>query len=114
MLYNPSVISGDLIREARRRAGLTQSELGRRAGKPQSVVSRWERGEVEMSLETLRKLVRACGLELTVGLANSDDSYDAYVHEYLGLNPGQRVDRAVRRARVYRAIRARLALASRA
>jgi transcriptional regulator with XRE-family HTH domain len=99
------------LREARRRAGLSQAELGRRVGKPQSVISRWERGEVEPSLETLRGLIRACGLELTLGLAKYDDSYDLYIGEYLRLSPAQRVDRAVGRARIYRAMRARLARA---
>jgi transcriptional regulator with XRE-family HTH domain len=107
------VIGADLLREARRRAALTQAELGRRSGKPQSVISRWERGEVGISLETLRELVRACGLELTLGLANHDDSYDAYIREYLGLSPAERVDRAVRRARLYRAMRSRLEAARR-
>jgi transcriptional regulator with XRE-family HTH domain len=107
------MIGADFLREARRRAGLTQAELGRRAGKPQSVISRWERGDVEMSLETLRLLVRACGLELTLGLANYDDSYDGYIREYLSLSPAERVDRAVGRARVYRAMRSRLASARR-
>jgi transcriptional regulator with XRE-family HTH domain len=39
------MIGGDLPREARRRAGLSQAELTRRAGKPTSVIGRWERGE---------------------------------------------------------------------
>jgi transcriptional regulator with XRE-family HTH domain len=107
------VIGADLLREARRRAGLTQAQLGRRAGKPQSVISRWERGEVDPSLETLRELVRACGLELTLGLANYDNSYDAYIGDSLRLSPAERVDRAVRKARSYRAMRSRLAMARR-
>lgn len=107
------MIGADLLREARRRAGLTQAEVGRRAGKPQSMISRWERGEVEPSLQTLRELARACGLELTLGLANYDDSYDAYIREYLRLSPAERVDRAVGRAKVYRAMRSRLESARR-
>jgi transcriptional regulator with XRE-family HTH domain len=105
--------SADFLREARRRAGLTQAELGFRVGKPQSVISRWERGEVDPSLETLRKLIRACGLELTFGLANFDDSYDAYIRDSLRLSPAERVDRAVSKARSYRAIRSRLVRAGR-
>ena len=105
------MIGADLLREARRRAGLTLAELGRRAGKSPSVISRWESGEVELTLETLRALIRACGLELTFGLANYDDSYDGYIHECLSLNAAQRLDHAVARARAYRALRARLAAA---
>jgi transcriptional regulator with XRE-family HTH domain len=99
------VISADLLREARLRAGLTQAELGRRAGKPASAISRWERGEVKPSLETLRELVRACGLELTLGLANYDDSYVAEIEESLELPPSERVRRAVQRANALERLR---------
>jgi len=92
------MLSADLIYMARRRAGVTQAELGRRIGLPQSQISRWERGRVEPSLETLRRLVRACGLELTLGLANGDDSYDAFIERALDLTPAERVTDAVRRA----------------
>ncbi len=66
MYYSVRVMSGDLIREARLRAGLTQCELGERLGKAQSVIARWERGDATPSLETLREVVRACGLELLI------------------------------------------------
>ena len=85
------MISADLLREARLRAGLTQAELGRRVGRPQSQIGRWERGDVKPSLETLRELIRACGLELTFGLANYDDSYDSLVGTQLRMSPKQRV-----------------------
>jgi transcriptional regulator with XRE-family HTH domain len=87
------MISADLLREARLRAGLTQAELGRRVGKPQSQIGRWERGEVKPSLETLRDLIRACGLELTLGLANYDDSYLSLIAGQLRLSPAERVAR---------------------
>ena len=43
------MLSADLIREARLRAGITQAELGRRIGRSQSQVARWERGAVTPS-----------------------------------------------------------------
>jgi transcriptional regulator with XRE-family HTH domain len=92
------VISGDLLREARKRAGLTQAELGRRVGKPQSSIARWESGDVKPSLETLRELIRACGLELTFAIANYDDSYIPYIHEALRWTPQHRLDQATRHA----------------
>ena len=51
------MVTGDLIKEARLRAGLTQAELGARLGKAQSVIARWERDDVSPSLETLRDIV---------------------------------------------------------
>ena len=98
------MISADLLREARLRAGLTQAELGRRAGKPQSAIARWERGEVKPSLETLRDLIRACGLELGFRLATYDDSYVADINQYLDLTLEERIEHALRRAEVVREI----------
>jgi predicted nucleotidyltransferase/DNA-binding XRE family transcriptional regulator len=56
--------AADLLREARRKAGLTQSQLAARAGVAQSVVSAYETGTREPSLATLQRLVSATGLTL--------------------------------------------------
>ena len=85
------MVSGDLLREARRRAGLSQAELARRAGKPTSVIGRWERNEVTPSLETLRAMIRACELELRVALRDADDSQDAAIERSLALTPADRL-----------------------
>jgi transcriptional regulator with XRE-family HTH domain len=98
------VISGDLLREARLRAGLTQRELATRARTSQSAIARWESGEVVPSFERLRELIRACGLELTVGLANYDDSYDEWILKALEQTPVERVRNAVSAAAVWRDI----------
>jgi transcriptional regulator with XRE-family HTH domain len=96
------VISGDLLREARLRTGLTQLQLARRAGTSQSAIARWESGAVQPSLERLRELVRACGLDLGFRMANYDDSYVADIEQYLDLTPEQRIDHALRRAEIVR------------
>jgi ribosome-binding protein aMBF1 (putative translation factor) len=85
------VISGDLLREARRRAGLSQAALARQARKPTSVVGRWERDEVAPSFETLRAMIRACGFELRFTLAAADDTQDAAIERALSLTPGERL-----------------------
>ncbi len=59
---------GVLLRDARRRSGLTQAELARRAGVTQSVISAYESGARQPSLPTLARLVAATGLELAVGV----------------------------------------------
>jgi transcriptional regulator with XRE-family HTH domain len=99
------MISADLLREARLRAGLTQRELARRVDRPQSQIARWESGRVEPSLETLRKLIRACGLELMYGLANYDDSYVPYIERLLELSPQERIEDALEREDVFGEIR---------
>jgi transcriptional regulator with XRE-family HTH domain len=99
------MISADLLREARLRAGLTQAELGRRSKRSQSQIARWERGDVKPSLETLRDLIRACGLELTFGLANYDDSYIPFVERRLNSSPARRIEEALAEEKVYEQIR---------
>ena len=56
-----SDIAGTL-RGARRAAGLSQQELARLGGLPQSQISRAERGE-DIRLSTLRDISRGLGLE---------------------------------------------------
>ncbi len=103
------MISGDLIREARLRTGLTQKELARRAGTSQPAIARWESGAVVPTFERLREIVRACGLELTFGLANYDDSYDEWIDRYLELTPEERVQQALDRAALVRELQASVA-----
>jgi transcriptional regulator with XRE-family HTH domain len=85
------VLAGDLIVEARRRAGLTQHQLAARTGRRQSTIARWERGVQTPSIDTTREVVRACGLELMVGLARYDDSYLSLIDRQLGLGPAGRL-----------------------
>jgi predicted nucleotidyltransferase/DNA-binding XRE family transcriptional regulator len=69
MRYNQPVMDsqpGLLLRDARRRARLSQAELARRAGITQSVVSAYENGARQPSFPTLARLVAAAGLELDV------------------------------------------------
>src|SRR5438093_4891928 len=92
------MVSADLLREARLRAGLTQAELAERSETARSQISRYERGDVLPSLETLRRLIRACGLELGFRIYNADlEDHDAsLIAQTLPLTPEQRIDRAVR------------------
>ena len=64
-----------LIRTARRRNGLSQAELARRAGTSQPVISAYEHGRRDPSVGTLARLVRATGERLevrSVARPNSD------------------------------------------
>lgn len=63
-----SMPMASLVREARRRAGLTQAQLAARAGVPQSTVGRIESGARTPSTDMLERLVRAAGLEVSVSL----------------------------------------------
>jgi transcriptional regulator with XRE-family HTH domain len=100
-----------LIREARLRAGWTQAQLAERAGTTQSAVARWESGRVRPSIETLARLVRACGLELRVGLAEPDPDASSLIERNLALKPEERLSQLVKAVGFIRA--GRLALARR-
>lgn len=56
--------TGVLIREARRRAGLTQRQLAQRAGTSHSTLAAYETGSKSPNVTTLDRLVRAAGFEL--------------------------------------------------
>lgn len=55
-------MNGERVREARRRAGLNQTELGRRVGLSQSMIGAIERNERSASPETLQALADALGI----------------------------------------------------
>lgn len=64
----------ELIRTARRKAGLSQAEVARRAGTSQPTFARYEGGHVAPSLSTLERLVRACGEDLVVELRHGSSA----------------------------------------
>ena len=57
---------GRTVRFARKRAGMTQHELGQAVGMPQPSIARIERGTVVPRTQTLLALLRATGHQLTV------------------------------------------------
>src|SRR5918911_4222159 len=68
------MIGGELVREARKRAGLTQRELAERAGVSQPAIARLESGRTSPSLEQVERLMRLAGFDLLVEVAPRDDS----------------------------------------
>lgn len=86
-----------LIREARLRAGFTQTELAERTGRERSVIARWEQGAVSPSVDNLLAVVHACGFELPLVLVPRDTSQDARLEEGRLLSPERRVDRMLDR-----------------
>lgn len=85
--------SGDIIRDARLRAGLSQGDLGARVGRDRAQIARWERHAVAPSLETLRELVQACGFDLSLRLEPLNRSEDELLTRTLLLSPQERLDR---------------------
>lgn len=66
---------GDVLRAARKRAGLTQTEAAHRAGFAfASTVCSWEKGAREPSLDSLRKYAAALGTTATALVAEWETS----------------------------------------
>ena len=82
---------GELIREARTRAGLTQMELSRLTGRERSVLARWEQGVMSPPFESLLACLHACGFDLPLVLVPLDESMDAELGGSLLLPPNERV-----------------------
>ena len=93
------MLSGDIIRDARLRAGLSQTELGERVGRDRTQIARWERHAVAPSLETLRELVQACGYDLSLRLEPLDRSDDEVLRAALMLSPQERLQRMLSQQR---------------
>jgi transcriptional regulator with XRE-family HTH domain len=88
-----------LVREARRRAGLTQTELAVRAGTSQSGIARWESGRTAVSLDDVLRLVRLCGFDLELMLLPRDESDMAQASRLAELTGQERLERHARLAR---------------
>lgn len=85
-------IGNDLVREARKRARLTQAQLAERAGTTQSAIARIETGESSPSFDMVLRLVRLCGLDLDIMLVERDDSDWAQARRLAALTLQQRHD----------------------
>jgi uncharacterized protein len=91
--------AAQIIREARLRAGLTQSELAARLGRERAQVARWEVGGQEPSFENLRSIVEACGFALRIEIAEREETpaLDSELEASLLDAPQQRVQALLER-----------------
>jgi len=83
------------VNQARRAAGLSQRELGRRSGVAQSAIARIERGQQTPRTDTLERLLTACGFELRLGPTRGGGVDRREIKRSLELSPLERVERAV-------------------
>ena len=91
------------VNQARRAAGVSQRELSRRTGVPQSAIARIERGQQVPRADTLEKLLQACGFELRLGPARGGGVDTREIDRFLQLTPAERLERAVAAAHVAKA-----------
>jgi transcriptional regulator with XRE-family HTH domain len=88
-------IGNDLVREARRRAALTQRELAEKAGTTQSALARLEAGRTAPSFDLVLRLVRLCGYDLDIMLVERDNSDWWQAMELRDLTPSERIAHGV-------------------
>jgi transcriptional regulator with XRE-family HTH domain len=96
---------GELLREARRRHGVTQAQLAARARTSQAAISRIERGLVSPSVTTLETLLDLLGEELILDARAIDYGHDrALMRENLKYSPEERIRRQAQWSRGMRSI----------
>ena len=66
--------AGNQVRIARKKSGLTQEELAERIGKNSNLLARWERGEVEMKVDTIMSIAKALNLSISQLLEDDTSS----------------------------------------
>src|SRR5438876_2906005 len=85
---------GQLVRDGRRRHGVTQAQLAARARTSQAAISRIERGLVSPTIETLATLLDLMGEELSLGAEPIDYGHDrAMIRQNLEHPPQERIER---------------------
>ena len=91
--------AGQLMRSARSRARLSQAELADRLGTPRSQIARWEADEVDPGFTTVRRVLRACGFDLSMALLPfaPDEARETRLVELQRLTPKERLDAALTR-----------------
>lgn len=88
---------GAILRDARRRHGISQASLAARAGTTQSAISRIERDQVSPTVETLRSLLFLLGEDLELTMQSRDSGIDrTLIRERFRLTPSERVDYGLR------------------
>jgi transcriptional regulator with XRE-family HTH domain len=87
---------GELVRDCRRRAGLTQEQLAIRAGTTKTAISRLEAGHLSPRVETLDVLLLCMGYQLQLQVEPIPPRADAAQLEAVaGLTPSQRLEHAL-------------------
>lgn len=85
-------MSGNLLREARKRSGMTQRVAAARAGVPQSTIARIESGAMSPRLDTLTSILSALGFTIDLAPLSTGEGVDrSLIQRMLRLTPTERV-----------------------
>ena len=91
--------SSAILRHARKKANLSQRELARRAGTTQATISRIEDSLISPRVDTLERLLDACGFQLDAVPRRGEGVDRSAIRALLRSSPAQRARLAIREAR---------------
>jgi transcriptional regulator with XRE-family HTH domain len=86
------MLAKELLKMARREAGLTQRQAAHRAGVAQPTIARIETGAVDPRVKTLERLLTACGHSLVSERRPGAGVDRSQIRELLLLSPIQRLE----------------------
>ena len=87
-----TVVARRLLRESRRRAGLTQRELARRTNVAQPTIARIESGQADPRVATLERLLAACGQTLDATARRGEGVDRSQIRALLRVSPRRRLE----------------------
>jgi transcriptional regulator with XRE-family HTH domain len=92
--------TGEILRAARREAGLTQQQLALRLGVSQAAVAQLERAGANPTIATLERALRATDHCLELRIMRAEPAVDvSLLHEALRMTPAERIATAARLTR---------------
>lgn len=97
----------NLVRYSRLRAGLTQQQLAARVGISQPALARIESGRISPRIDTLARLLRACGMSLEPMPRAGEGIDRSTIRRMLKRSPRERLRIAAQEARNLEALRPR-------
>ena len=87
--------SSRMLRYARRSAAMTQRQLAKATGISQPAIARIESGHAVPRVDTLEKLLAACGFTVATGRRAGAEVDKSLLRELLKLTPAQRAEHLV-------------------
>lgn len=94
-----------LLKEARRRTGLTQAQLARRLGVSQAAVAKLERPGANPTVDTLDDALWATGHRLALEMSIRRPSVDeGLIRQQLAIPPAERIRQLDRQAKEMRSL----------
>lgn len=104
--YHAGMNAAAWVNGARRGAGLSQRQLATRSGVPQPTIARIEAGRQVPRVDTLERILNACGWELDMTPRRGEGEDRTLIRHWLSLAPERRAEgaaeygRAVARMRI--------------